>query len=49
MTCNHTLQGRRFNRTPLWISSYNFLSPHYWVGNSATSNPYFMIPDVIES
>ena len=34
MTCNHTLRSResRFNRTPLWISSYNFHSPHYGVG-----------------
>ena len=49
MTCNHTLQGSRFNRTPLWISSYNFHSPHYGAVKSAPHNPYFVIPDVIES
>lgn len=49
MYSHPTVQGSRFNRTPLWISSYNFHSPHYGAVKSAPHNPYFVIPDVIES
>ena len=33
LICNHTLRSREsFQPYPLWISSYNFHSPHYGVG-----------------